>query len=186
MLQPRLLFTHHWTKTVTAFTSHLELAENWLHLELTENNSRTASNWLPNQSQSQSQSYVTTHRGLTTVFLLLSDSCGFVDVGRSFWRENGSAVYNCCWASPAQSFLGPSPAGLMTIFYCLRFETPPNLEGQVPVFISPRNRVAQLYPQALGFCVGCLILPKSRYIASTPSAQTTPPLLLKRVYRIIA
>jgi hypothetical protein len=26
----------------------------------------------------------------------------------------------------------------------------PNLEGQVPVFISPRNRVARLYPQALG------------------------------------
>jgi hypothetical protein len=25
----------------------------------------------------------------------------------------------------------------------------PNLEGQVPVFISPRNRVAQLYLQAL-------------------------------------
>jgi hypothetical protein len=26
----------------------------------------------------------------------------------------------------------------------------PNLEGQVPLFISPRNRVARLYPQALG------------------------------------
>jgi hypothetical protein len=26
----------------------------------------------------------------------------------------------------------------------------PNLEGQVPVFISPRERVAQLYSQALG------------------------------------
>jgi hypothetical protein len=25
-----------------------------------------------------------------------------------------------------------------------------NLEGHIPVFISPRNRVAQLYPQALG------------------------------------
>jgi hypothetical protein len=25
----------------------------------------------------------------------------------------------------------------------------PNLEGQILVFISPRNRVAQLYPQAL-------------------------------------
>jgi hypothetical protein len=37
----------------------------------------------------------------------------------------------------------------MTIFYCLRFETPPNLEGQVPVFISPRN-MARLYSQALG------------------------------------
>jgi hypothetical protein len=26
----------------------------------------------------------------------------------------------------------------------------PNLQGQVPIFISPRNRVAQLYPQVLG------------------------------------
>jgi hypothetical protein len=26
----------------------------------------------------------------------------------------------------------------------------PNLKGQVPVFICPRNMVAQLYPQALG------------------------------------
>jgi hypothetical protein len=33
----------------------------------------------------------------------------------------------------------------------------PNLEGQVPVFISHRNRVAQLYPQALGslFIASC-------------------------------
>jgi hypothetical protein len=27
------------------------------------------------------------------------------------------------WLSPAQSFSGPSPVALMTIFYCLRFET---------------------------------------------------------------
>jgi hypothetical protein len=27
--------------------------------------------------------------------------------------------------SPAQSYSVPSPAGLMTTFYCLRFETPP-------------------------------------------------------------
>jgi hypothetical protein len=27
----------------------------------------------------------------------------------------------------------------------------PNLEGEVPVFKSPRNRVARLYPQSLGF-----------------------------------
>jgi hypothetical protein len=38
--------------------------------------------------------------------------------------------------------------------YWLRFETL-NLEGQVPVFISPRNRVAQLYPQALGKSPEC-------------------------------
>jgi hypothetical protein len=37
----------------------------------------------------------------------------------------------------------------MTIFYYLKFETspPPNLEIHVPVFISPRNREHQLYPE---------------------------------------
>jgi hypothetical protein len=37
----------------------------------------------------------------------------------------------------------------MATFYCLRFEISLNLEGQVPVFISLRKRVAQLYPYAL-------------------------------------
>jgi hypothetical protein len=37
----------------------------------------------------------------------------------------------------------------------------PNLEDQVPVFISPRNRVAQLYPEALG----------SRFVASYDSQR---------------
>jgi hypothetical protein len=45
--------------------------------------------------------------------------------------------------------LGPSPTELTTIFYCL-FGDSPNLEGQVPVFIAPKNRVAQLYSWALG------------------------------------
>jgi hypothetical protein len=54
-----------------------------------------------------------------------SESCGFVDVGRSLWREEKSVVYSYCWCSPAQSFWGPSPVGLSTIFYCLRFETSP-------------------------------------------------------------
>jgi hypothetical protein len=55
--------------------------------------------------------------------LIISDSCGFVYLGRPFWREDGSVVYNCYWPSPAQSFLGLSPLGLVTIFYCLWFET---------------------------------------------------------------
>jgi hypothetical protein len=37
----------------------------------------------------------------------------------------------------------------MTTFYYLRFENLPNLEGQIPVFISSRIRVARLYTQAL-------------------------------------
>jgi hypothetical protein len=35
-----------------------------------------------------------------TRFLLLSDNCGFVDVGRSLWREDGYVVCSCCWPSP--------------------------------------------------------------------------------------
>jgi hypothetical protein len=61
--------------------------------------------------------------GLTTGFLLPSDNCGFVDVGRCLWREDGSVVYNCCWPSSEQSLSGPSLVGLATICYCLRFET---------------------------------------------------------------
>jgi hypothetical protein len=55
--------------------------------------------------------------------LIIVYSCGFVDLGRPLWREAGSVVYNSCWSLPAQSFSGPSPLGLETIFYCLRFET---------------------------------------------------------------
>jgi hypothetical protein len=67
------------------------------------------------------------------------------------WREDGSVIYSyhCLWAMPEQSLSGPSPAELKTLFYCLIWDSP-NLEGQVPVFISPRNRVAQVYPRALG------------------------------------
>jgi hypothetical protein len=36
------------------------------------------------------------HLGLMTRFLLLSDNCGFVDMGRPLWREDGSVFYNCC------------------------------------------------------------------------------------------
>jgi hypothetical protein len=55
-------------------------------------------------------------------------------------------------AGPRQriQFSGPSPGGLVTTFYCPRVETPYNLESEVPVFITPRNRVARLYAQELG------------------------------------
>jgi hypothetical protein len=69
----------------------------------------------------------------------------------SLCREDGSVVYNYYWCSPAQLFSGPIFFRLTTTFYCLRCETSPNLEGQIPVFIFPRNRVTKLCPQALGF-----------------------------------
>jgi hypothetical protein len=91
------------------------------------------------RSVGQSVLKQSTHLGLTTRFLLLSDSCGFVDVGRSLWQEDGSVVYNCSWPSPAQSFSGLSPVRLVTIFYCIRIETSLfiisyDLQGTVEVF----------------------------------------------------
>jgi hypothetical protein len=65
------------------------------------------------RSAGQSLLEQSTHLGLTTRSWLLSDSCGFIDLGRSLWRENGSAVCNCYWPSPAQSFSGPNPVGLV-------------------------------------------------------------------------
>jgi hypothetical protein len=44
-------------------------------------------------------------------------------------------------ALPVQSFSCPSPAGLMAIFYCLRFETPPTW----------RAKFTYLYPPATGW-----------------------------------
>jgi hypothetical protein len=58
-------------------------------------------------------------------------------------------LYNCFWVLSEQSLFGWSSAELTAIFYCLIWDSP-SLEGQVAVFISPRNRVAQLYPWALG------------------------------------
>jgi hypothetical protein len=68
---------------------------------------------------------------------------------RPLRREDGSVVYNCCWPTPTQSFWDPILAGLMAIFFCLRFEIPPTWRAKFRIYI-PRNRVTQLYIQALG------------------------------------
>jgi hypothetical protein len=142
-LLPRLLFT------VTAFTSCLELAENsprtsW---ELPEDY------WLrtpENCSEIESQIYVTSDGqsaslswfqapiwGWRPYFCCWLTCAGFFDVGRSLWRENGSAIYNSCWSSPAQSLLVPNPKDLVTIFFCLRFETPPTWRASFPYLYPP-------------------------------------------------
>jgi hypothetical protein len=78
-------------------------------------------------------------------------------------------LYNYVWALPEQSFLGRSPAELTVIFYCLIWDSP-NMESQVPVFISPRNRVAQLYTRALGLRRGNL--PQGSYVPSASLRAT--------------
>jgi hypothetical protein len=86
-----------------------------------------------------------------TRFLLLSNICRVVDVGRSLWREDGSDIYNCYWSSPAQSFSGPRPVGLATIFHSLRFETsfsspPTTRRATVEVFDPASTRALVISP----------------------------------------
>jgi hypothetical protein len=125
-----------------------------------------------------------------TRFLLLSDSCGFGDVGRPLRRKDDSVVYSCCW-----SFSDLIPAGLMTTLYCLRFEgglgpriyihqeegcpvTPPN--HWVPFLSAPTacRATAELFdPDSTRGPAGL------RYIALAQTSQKTPlrttPLLLR-------
>jgi hypothetical protein len=83
------------------------------------------------------------------IFISLRPLQVFFYVGRSLWRENGSAVYNCCWSSPVQSLSGPSPGELVTISYCLRFETP-QPGGLGPSIYIPQEQGGTVIPQALG------------------------------------
>jgi hypothetical protein len=55
------------------------------------------------------------------------------------WQEDASLIYNFCWFSPVKSFSGSSPARLMTIFYCLRFETPPTRRARSLYLYFPKT-----------------------------------------------
>jgi hypothetical protein len=59
-------------------------------------------------------------------------------------------LYNCFWPLPEQSLLGQSPAELTAISYCLIWDSL-NLEGQVPVFISPKEQGGPDIPLSTGF-----------------------------------
>jgi hypothetical protein len=83
-------------------------------------------NWLTSESESElhydrrsvGQSILVSnpHLGLMTRFLLLSDTYGFLTRGPV-------CLLQLLLSSPAQSFSGPSPTGIMISFYCLRSET---------------------------------------------------------------
>jgi hypothetical protein len=134
---------HH---TLYVFTySHLEI----FFVEIPRTVRELTANWsecrhirLDIELLSESESYVTTDgqsaslswykapiRGLRPDFFSpfgirnTSDSYVLDSVGRPLRREDGSVFCMCRWSLPAQSFSGPSPLGLATVFYCLRFET---------------------------------------------------------------
>jgi hypothetical protein len=114
--------------------------------------------------QSQSQSYVTTDGqsaslslcqapiwGLrpdfyfcqTVASLLMWGALSDERVGLSFTIAAGPSL-------PAQSFSGPSPAGLMTNFYCLRFKTPPTCGPAHRIYI-PQEQGGPVMPPGIAF-----------------------------------
>jgi hypothetical protein len=81
--------------------------------------------------------------GFVTSYYFLSESCCPVSMGRPLRRGDGFAV-----CSAITQWSDSRIIGNHTLLSLLRLY--PNLEGKAPVFIPPRNRVAQLYPWALG------------------------------------
>jgi hypothetical protein len=77
-------------------------------------------------------------------------------VGRPPWWEDMPVIY--MYSSLSLSY--PSPLEPMTASYCFVWNSP-NLEGRLPVFISHRNSVAQIYPRT----------PGSLYVASYDSQR---------------
>jgi hypothetical protein len=61
--------------------------------------------------------------GLTTNLYYCLTVAGLLTLGALSDERTGLSFYNSCWPSPAQSFSGPSPVGLVAIFYRLRFKT---------------------------------------------------------------
>jgi hypothetical protein len=84
-------------------------------------------------------------------------------------------LYNCFWALIEQSLLCRSPAELTAIFYSLISDSS-NLKVQVPVCISHRNRVTQLYPRLLRLAGlrwrYCNPLPHGSRITSTSKSKS--------------
>jgi hypothetical protein len=102
------------------------------------------------RSVGQSVLVSSTHLGLTTRFFITVRElrvcwCGAL----SLTRERVCRLQLLLGLANAV-ILGSESHGTRDHILLSQIRDSPNLEGQVPVFISPRDRVAQLYPQALG------------------------------------
>jgi hypothetical protein len=94
-------------------------------------------------------------------------------------QEDGSVIYSCCWSSPALSFSGQSPVGLVTMFYPLRFET--------FLFVSQYDSQGYsryIRPASTRGTSSFEIRLPDNHIAR-PRPKTQPVLLTKHVYRAV-
>jgi hypothetical protein len=129
-----------------------------------------------------------------TRYLLLLDSYGLVFVGHPLWREEGSVFCICCWPLLAQSFSGPSPFVLATIFYSLRFETSlfvasydsqghgGGIWPRLPTGVPEPNQLSLIHVQSRNGHASQKTYHVSiihRYVTSPRAQKTQPPLTLR-------
>jgi hypothetical protein len=87
---------------------------------------------------------------------------------RTLWRKERSVVNNCCWPSPAQSFLGPSPTGPMTTFTVSDSRLPQPGRPDPRIYIL-QEQGAPVMPLGTGFPFRRLLRPAElRWRYSTP------------------
>jgi hypothetical protein len=144
-----------WNTLKSTSPSHYHWMYQFMYATMSWSSQGGAISWWEESVDFSSQSCITTHSALVsstrlepmTAYVLLSDSCSFVDMGCPLWREDGSVVYNCCWTSPAHSGVWSRSTHDHVLLLQIWDSY---LDSQAPVFISPKNRVMQLTPQALG------------------------------------
>jgi hypothetical protein len=88
-----------------------------------------------------------THEGLAIRCYFLSVCCCLKFAILYLWGALSDERTGMQFAM--QSLNGSRRSEPITTLYCLIWDSP-NLEGQAPVFVSPRKKVTQLYPRTLG------------------------------------
>jgi hypothetical protein len=85
-----------------------------------------------------------------------------------------------CWPSPAHSFSDPSPAGLMTIFYCLRLENSPTWRKYSPSLYSSGTYRTENISSIIAYYL------VAGETACSQSCCLATAVVLSPVYRVVA
>jgi hypothetical protein len=130
----------------------------------------------------------------TSNFIFQLNTCGYSPYVTSSLTRGWVCRLQLLLVSPAQSFSGPSPARLMTILYCLTFETPPTWRprsqylyasgtgwpGYTPrhwvPFTSPpttRRATVEVFDPSSTWSGSSAVMTTPRYIARARTSQKT-------------
>jgi hypothetical protein len=83
-------------------------------------------------------------------FIFQLNTCGYSTYVTSSLTRGWVCRLQLLLVLASAVILGYDYRGTHNHIWLSQIRDSPNLEGQIPVFISPRSSVAQLYPQALG------------------------------------